>query len=185
MKGKDEILAQVTEFRRDLHRIPELGFFVYRTGAYVKNVLSKFDCRISTIAKTGILAFFDFGKKESICFRADMDALPIKEETSLPFASEIDGCMHACGHDGHMANALCFAGILNDYKKQGKVVNYNALILFQPAEETIDGAKIICSTDVFARYNVKAIFGLHVWPFLEKGEIATKPSNLTDRKSVV
>ena len=185
MKSKSSILTEVTKFRRDLHKIPELGFFVYRTGTYIRNVLSEFDCSISTIAKTGIVAFFDFGQSETICFRADMDALPIEEETSLPFSSEIEGCMHACGHDGHMANALCFAGILNDYKKEGKKFNYNALLLFQPAEETIDGAKIICGTDIFTRYNVKAIFGLHMWPFLEKGEIATKPGPMMAKSTTV
>ena len=91
---------------RDLYQIPELGFFVYQTGDYIRSILSKYDCEIRTVVKTGITAFFDFGKKESLCFRADMDALPIAEETGLSFASKNEGCMHACGHDGHMANAL-------------------------------------------------------------------------------
>lgn len=166
-------------------KFPNWVFFVYQTGEYIKNVLSQYDCEIGTIAKTGITAFFDFGKKETLCFRADMDALPITEETGLPFASKNDGCMHACGHDGHMANALSFAGILNEYKKENITFNYNALLLFQPAEETIDGAKIICGTNVFQDFNVKAIFGLHMWPFLEKGEIATKPKSMMAKSTTV
>ncbi|MDY2959755.1 MAG: M20 family metallopeptidase [Hornefia sp.] len=185
MKSRNEIILELTRYRRDLHQIPELGFFVYQTGEYIKNVLSQYDCEIGTIAKTGITAFFDFGKKETLCFRADMDALPITEETGLPFASKNDGCMHACGHDGHMANALSFAGILNEYKKENITFNYNALLLFQPAEETIDGAKIICGTNVFQDFNVKAIFGLHMWPFLEKGEIATKPKSMMAKSTTV
>lgn len=185
MKNRDKIISELTKYRRDLHQIPELGFFVYQTGDYIRSILSKYDCEIGTVAKTGITAFFDFGKKESLCFRADMDALPIAEETGLSFASKNEGCMHACGHDGHMANALSFAGILDQYKKEHKTFNYNALLLFQPAEETIDGAKLICNTNIFRDFSVKAIFGLHMWPFLEKGEIATKPNSMMAKSTTI
>lgn len=180
-----DIKKRIIEFRHDLHRIPEIGFLVYKTNSYIRNVLAPLDCDVSEIAKTGILANFDFGKKETLVFRADMDALPIEERTGLDFASEIPGCMHACGHDGHMAGLLGFALLLNEYKKSGKSFNYNALLLFQPAEETIDGALRICGTGIFDKYNVKGIFGLHLWPMLSKGEIASRPGAMMARSTEV
>lgn len=181
----EELSGQITGFRRDLHRIPELGFFVYRTNAYIRSILEQLDCRIETIAKTGLVAFFDFGREKTLCYRADMDGLPIEEETGVPYASENEGCMHACGHDGHMANMLGFARILNRYKEDGVRFNYNALLLFQPAEETIEGARTIIGTDLFNEFNVIAIFGLHMWPFLEKGEITTKPGPMMAKSTNV
>ena len=68
----DNLTAEITKYRRDLHQIPELGFFVYKTNAYVRNLLSELSCSVEPIAKTGLVAFFDFGKEQSICFRADM-----------------------------------------------------------------------------------------------------------------
>ncbi len=176
---------KVIEYRRDLHQIPELGFLVYKTGAYVKEKLSAFDCELSDIVTTGILAFYDFGCESTIIFRADMDALPIEEATGLPYASKNPGCMHACGHDGHMAGLIGFAEILDRYKKEGYKAGYNALLLFQPAEETIDGALRICGTHIFDRYNVKAIFGLHLWPMMAKGEIASRPGPMMARSTAV
>lgn len=176
---------KVIKYRQDLHQIPELGFLVYKTGAYVKEKLSAFDCELSDIVTTGILAFFDFGCESTIIFRADMDALPIEEATGLPYASKNPGCMHACGHDGHMAGLIGFAEILDRYKKEGYKAKYNALLLFQPAEETIDGALRICGTHIFDRYNVKAIFGLHLWPMMAKGEIASRPGPMMARSTAV
>ncbi len=171
----DVLSKDMTEYRRDLHKIPELGFFVYETGSYIRRVLDDCRCTIETVAKTGIAAYFDFGNKETLCFRADMDALPIEEETGLPFASTKDGYMHACGHDGHMACLMGFSRILDSYLNNEENFPYNALLVFQPAEEIIEGARSIIDSHIFSKYNVKAIFGLHVWPFLGKGEIASKP----------
>ena len=181
----ENLSVDVTKYRRDLHQMPELGFFVYKTNAYVRNILENLSCQVESIAKTGLVAYFDFGKEYTICFRADMDGLPIQEETDLPFASKNEGCMHACGHDGHMANLLGFAKVLDSYVKDKIPCNYNALLLFQPAEETIDGALTICGTHVFDHFNVKAIFGLHLWPFLEKGEITTKPGPMMAKSTAL
>lgn len=181
----DDLSERVIGYRRDLHQIPELGFLVYQTSAYVRDRLSRLDCEISEIVTTGLLAFFDFGKEETIVFRADMDALPIEEATGLPYASRNPGCMHACGHDGHMAGLLGFAEILDRYKKDGFQAGYNALLLFQPAEETIDGALRICGTHIFDKYNVKAIFGMHLWPMMAKGEIASRPGPMMARSTAV
>ena len=171
----DALSHEIIGYRRDLHQIPELGFYVYKTSAYIRSILDKLSCQVEEIVKTGLIAYFDFGKSETLAFRADMDALPIQEETGLPYASKHDGCMHACGHDGHMAAMLGFAKVLENYKKTGQDMPYNALLLFQPAEETIDGALRICGTHIFDHYNIRAIFGLHLWPMLSKGEIASRP----------
>jgi amidohydrolase len=181
----NELIKEVIGYRRDLHQIPELGFFVYKTNAYVRSILSRLNCTVEPVAKTGLVAYFDFGRPQTLCFRADMDGLPIEEETGLTYSSMNDGCMHACGHDGHMANLLGFAKILDSYKKDDREFNYNALLLFQPAEETIDGALTICGTHIFEHFNVKAIFGLHLWPFLEKGEIATKPGAMMAKSTAI
>lgn len=111
---------EIIDIRRDLHKIPELGFFVYKTGSYVKNILYQLDCKIETVASTGIAAYFDFGKEKTIAFRGDMDALPIEEANECNYKSQHEGCMHACGHDGHMANLLGFAKVLDSYKKTTK-----------------------------------------------------------------
>ncbi len=164
---------KMINYRRELHQIPELGFHVNKTSAYIQEVLQSFDCTLENIADTGITAYYDFGKKETIVFRADMDGLPIQEKNTFAFASKHEGKMHACGHDGHMAVLLGFAEVLDNYKKAGFIPEYNALLVFQPAEETILGALEICKTDLFARYGAKAIYGLHLWPMLEKGVIGS------------
>ncbi len=181
----DQLSQDIITYRRELHQIPELGFYVYKTSAYVKNILSTLSCQVDEIVKTGLVAFFDFGQKQTIAFRADMDALPIHEETGAPYASLHEGCMHACGHDGHMAIMLGFARLLDSYVKEGRKLPCNALILFQPAEETIDGALRICGTHLFDHYNIKAIFGLHLWPMLSKGEIASRPGPMMAKSTTV
>lgn len=181
----DNLSQKIITYRRELHQIPELGFLVYKTNSYVRNVLSEFSCETEEIAKTGIVAYFDFGRPDTIAFRADMDALPIQEETNVPYASIHEGCMHACGHDGHMAMLLGFAEIVNDYLTNGVFMPDNVLLLFQPAEETIDGALKICDTDIFEKYNVNAIFGMHLWPMLSKGEIASRPGPMMAKSTAV
>lgn len=185
MINYEELSEKVIGYRHDLHQIPELGFLVYKTSSYVRHVLEQFQCEINTIVQTGLTAYFDFGQEETVIFRADMDALPIEENTGLPFSSTHEGCMHACGHDGHMAAMLGFAEVLNDYLENGQQMKYNALLLFQPAEETIDGALRICGTHIFDRYKVKAIFGMHLWPMLSKGEIASRPGPMMAKSTEV
>lgn len=173
MKNYNEISERIQKYRRDLHEIPELSFQLPETGAYIRKFLGKLSCRIDDIAGDGAAACFDFGKEEAVCFRCDMDALPIQEKNSLPYISKHEGRMHACGHDSHMAIMLGFAELLEDMKKEGFIPSYNVILLFQPAEETIDGAYTICQTDFFKRYNIKYIFGLHNWPTLPKGQISS------------
>lgn len=171
----------IRDDRRALHRIPELDKNLPETFAYLNGVLSELRCRVFSPIEASLCAFFDFGQEEAIAFRADADALPITEKTGVDYASRHDGCMHACGHDGHMAVLLELARRLSG--KEG--LPHNVLLVFQSAEETTGGAKDICESGVFSQCNVKAIFGLHLWPGLEAGVIASRKQELMARSSEV
>lgn len=172
---------QIIEDRRALHRIPELHDTLPETFRYLENTLSPLGCQVFTPKGKGLCAWFDFEKPDAIAFRADADALPISERTGLDFASWHPGAMHACGHDGHMAILLELARRLD--KKQA--LPHNVLLIFQSAEETTGGAKDICETGVFEEYHVQAIFGLHLWPGLEKGVIHSRKGELMARSCEV
>ena len=170
---------QVIHDRRALHAIPEIELTLPKTAAYLRNSLEKLRCTLSYPMGDAICAFFDFGKDDTLAFRADMDALPIPEQTGLPFASTHPGKMHACGHDGHMATLLELARRLD--KKEN--LPHNVLLIFQPGEESPGGAKPLCQTGILQKHHVKAIFGLHLWPGLEKGVMHTRVGGLMSRGS--
>ena len=172
---------QVIRDRRALHAIPELGLELPKTAAYVRTALQGLNCTIFSPLEHAVCAYFDFGADSSIAFRADMDALPVAEETGLPFASSHPGQMHACGHDGHTAILLELARRLS--KKEN--LSHNVLLIFQPGEETPGGALPICQTGVLEQYGVKAVFGLHLWPGLEEGVVYTRENELMSRGSEV
>ena len=156
---------QIIADRRALHATPELDKQLPNTLALVRGRLSGLGCEISAPTEGALCAYFDFGKPETVAFRADMDALPIQEATGLPFASQNPGIMHACGHDGHTAILLELARRVSGKKD----LPHNILLVFQPAEETTGGAKDICQSGIFEKYHTAAIFGLHLWPGLPKG----------------
>lgn len=170
---------QVFRDRRALHAIPELGLELPKTAAYVNNALKDLNCRVFSPLEYAVCAYFDFGAPSAIAFRADMDALPVAEETGLPFASTHPGQMHACGHDGHTAILLELARRLN----RKKSLPHNVLLIFQPGEENPGGAAPICDTGVLETYKVRATFGLHLWPGLEKGTVYTRENELMSRCS--
>lgn len=170
---------QIIADRRALHQIPEPDFRIPKTMAYLKAALEGLSCQVFSPIANSLCAWFDFGAKKTIAFRADCDALPITEKTGLPFTSRHAGYMHACGHDAHMAIALELARRLDAKKALG----CNVLLVLQPAEETIGGAKPLCDSGVFQRYGVEAIFGLHVWPGLEAGVAHTRKGPLMSRVS--
>ena len=172
---------KLIENRRALHQIPELDRDLPKTLAYLKQELSDLKCTVFSPMAGAICAFFDFGAKSAIAFRSDMDALPIRERTKLPFASRHEGRMHACGHDGHMAILLELARRLNERTE----LKYNVLLVFQPAEETTGGAKDLCATGIFKKYKTVAIFGLHLWPELEAGVIASRREEMMSRSCEV
>ena len=127
---------QIINDRRFLHRIPELDRDLPETMAYLRGSLEKLNCQVFSPMESALCAFFDFGRKDAIAFRADADALPIAEATRADYASRHPGCMHACGHDGHMAIVLELARRLSE--KKG--LPHNVLLVFQSAEETTGGA---------------------------------------------
>ncbi len=172
---------QIITHRRALHRIPELDRSLPQTTAYLKTVLEALPCQVFSPAEGSLCAWFDFGQEEAIAFRADMDALPIPEKTGAAYASVHPGKMHACGHDGHMAILLELARRLSGKDS----LPHNVLLVFQCAEETTGGAKDICDSGVFQEYRVAAIFGLHLWPGLEKGTIASRKNELMARSCEV
>ena len=165
---------QIITDRRALHRIPELCWDLPETMQYLKTALSGLNCRIFEPVEGSLCAWFDFGADSAIAFRADCDALPITERTCIPFASTHPGKMHACGHDGHMAVLLELARRLSSRKQ----LRHNVLLIFQPAEESPGGAKILCDTGLLAHHKVTAVFGLHLWPGLEKGTLFTRKQEL-------
>lgn len=174
-------MTDIIKYRQDLHQIPELGFNEYKTQEYILNIIKNYNCRIKII-KTGILCFFDNNANKTIGFRTDMDALMIEEKNDIPFKSIHKGIMHACGHDGHMAMMLSLAGYLNEHYKE---YDKNFLLIFQPSEEENCGAKTILATNFIKKYNVKALFGFHVWPNLEAGQIYTRSNELMAKSAEV
>ena len=173
------IVIRIIENRRALHRIPELDRDLPKTAAYLRGELEGLGCALTSPMEGSVCAFFDFGAERAIAFRADMDALPIGERSGAEYASRHPGRMHACGHDGHMAILLELARRLSKRKRR----NRNILLVFQPAEEASGGAKELCDSGIFAEYQVEAIFGLHLWPGLEKGKIFSKPGEMMSRSA--
>ena len=168
-------LAQVKTWRQDLHQIPEVGLKEYQTSAYLKNQLEKMGYTTIPVLDTGILVYIDNGAKSTVAFRSDIDALAIEEDGTHQCKSKIAGMMHACGHDGHMSALLGLAALL---KKTDKKPKYNVLLIFQPAEESPGGARLIVEQDILEQYNVKAIFGMHLMPSLDQGVVGCKAGPL-------
>ena len=165
---------QIIQDRRELHKIPELVRTLPKTMAYLNTALSGLSCKVFSPMDSSLCAFFDFGADHAIAFRSDADALAVTEQTGLPFASTHPGKMHACGHDGHMAILLELARRLDKKEK----LPHNVLLVFQPAEEEGAGAKDLCDTGIFEKYNVSAIFALHLWPGLAAGQIASRKGEM-------
>ena len=170
-------MKQIILDRRALHRIPELQLYLPQTMEYLYQALAGLKCRVFAPMESALCAYFDFGADSAIAFRADCDGLPIEENTNLDFASCHPGRMHACGHDGHMAILLELARRLNKKKSLSK----NVLLIFQPGEESPGGARYLCETGMFSNFNVEAVFGLHLWPGLEKGKVFTRENELMSR----
>ncbi len=168
-----QLKERLIQHRRHLHMHPELGFEVHATRDYILSCLENcgFD-EIRILAGTGIKAVMK-GKDEgmTLAFRADMDALPLQEETGVEFASLSCGKMHACGHDGHMAILLGLAEWLGLHKGE---LNGNIVLIFQPAEETVGGALLMIKEGVLESPKVDAIFGFHLLPDIPQGKIGLK-----------
>ena len=171
-KEAKKISDWIIEIRRELHKHPELMYEEVKTSALVRRELDKIGITYqSPIAKTGVLASIGNGNGPCVALRADMDALPIHEETDVPFKSEIDGKMHACGHDCHTAMLLGAAKIL---KSKENEFNGTIKLFFQPAEEGGAGGKLMRDEGALENPTVERIFGLHVWPQMPTGQIGSR-----------
>ena len=181
-----EYKGMIIEWRRHLHCHPELSFEEFDTADYVAEQLSAMGYEIRrNIGGTGVMAVFNAQKPGPvIAFRADMDALPMMEETGLPYASENIGVMHACGHDGHMAVLLGTALVISKLKDR---LCGTIKFIFQPGEEANGGAKCVINDGVLKNPDVSGIFALHMIPELPEGTIGIKPGYLsaTDDEFVI
>ncbi|WP_410207662.1 M20 family metallopeptidase [Fusobacterium sp.] len=165
------LLKDLITNRRSLHQIPEVGLQEYKTKSYLKNYLSSLGLEPEEICETGLYVYIKGEDTEKcIAYRADMDALNIQEENDISFISNHKNCMHACGHDGHMSMLLAFAKSLTTIMPLKKSV----LLIFQPAEETPGRAKAICESGLLKKYNVQEIYGVHLFPEIPQGTIATR-----------
>lgn len=176
VKGVEDYIIRC---RRDLHQIPELGHDLPKTTAYVARELRKMGIEIrENVGTSGIVGLIRGSQDgKTIAIRADMDALPIKEETGLPFASQ-NGNMHACGHDAHTATLLGVAKVLSENRD---AIKGNVKLIFQPAEESPGGAKPMLDDGAFENPKVDAVIGMHVGNLMEglkDGSIAVCYDNM-------
>ena len=171
-----ELLPEITAWRRDIHRHPEIMFDTHRTSAMVKEKLYEFGCDevVDGIGRTGVVGVIR-GKTNAsgrtIGLRADMDALPIQEATGLDYASQTPGAMHACGHDGHTAMLLGAA----KYLAETRNFDGTAVVIFQPAEEGGGGGREMCDDGMMDRFGIDEVYGMHNWPGNPVGSFSIRP----------
>lgn len=182
IKGQNNpVDNQVIEWRRHIHQNPELSFKETNTAEYVEQILKKLgNIEVSRPMATSVIGILKGGKPgKTVAFRADMDALPVQEETGLPFASSVKGVSHACGHDAHTAMLLGTATTLSKMQKQ---IPGTVYFIFQHAEESYPGGaqEIIKSG---ALKGIDAFFGVHVVPNLPAGTIGILPSGAASTNS--
>jgi amidohydrolase len=169
----------LTEWRRELHRHPELMYDVHHTAAFVADRLKSFglDEVVTGIGRTGVVGVIRGRASKSgrvIGLRSDMDALPVTEATGKPYASTEPGKMHACGHDGHMTMLLGAARYLAETRN----FDGTAIVIFQPAEEGGAGGKAMVEDGLMDRWSIQEVYGMHNMPGLPPGAIATRPGPL-------
>ena len=184
-KETEELANQLIAWRRDFHRHPETAFEEHRTSSVLRKFLEDHDIPVQEMAKTGLRGVLR-GKPggKTVALRADIDALPLKEDGDKEYRSENPGAAHACGHDGHMAILM---GVIELLCRRKEAFQGNVVFLFQPSEERIPGgAKIMIEEG--ALEDVDAIFGLHLWQLLStgivglvKGAMMAQPDKFTIR----
>ena len=171
-KEIDDLVAPLVSFRRDIHANPELAYQEHRTAKKIAEALSELGLEVHTgIGRTGLVASLKVGNSDrTIGLRADMDALPIHEETGLPYASRNPGVFHGCGHDGHVSMLLGAAQHLANTRRFDGTVH----LIFQPAEEGEAGACAMIEDGLFERFPCDRVFAFHNWPDLPAGTISTR-----------
>lgn len=166
-----EIQNQLVEWRRDFHSHPELGFEEYETSKKIKAFLKEEGIEYTEAANTGICAVIRGNGNKTIALRADIDALPLQDKKNADYSSKIEGRMHACGHDAHTTILMGAAKILNGMKDNLKG---NVKLFFEPAEETVGGARFMIKEGILEHPHVDAVVGLHVDEGLQAGTIGVK-----------
>lgn len=164
--------GDMTEWRRAIHRHPEMAFKEQRTSSFVAQKLREFGFDVHVgLAGTGVVGTLKSGSStRAIGLRADMDALPIQERTGRTYASVCDGIMHACGHDGHTTMLLGAARYLAETRAFDGTVH----VIFQPAEENECGGQRMVDEGLFERFSVEAVYGMHNWPGMPVGTFAVR-----------
>jgi amidohydrolase len=165
--------AALTAIRHDIHAHPELGMEEHRTADLVASKLEEWGIEVHRgVGKTGVVGVLRNGDgNRAIGLRADMDALPMQEQTGLPFSSTVPGKMHACGHDGHTTMLLGAAKYLAETRNFSGVVH----LIFQPGEEGCGGAQAMLGDGLFDRFPCDAIYGMHNRTGMEIGAFAVRP----------
>jgi amidohydrolase len=176
-----DLHTEITGWRRDIHAHPELLFDVHRTAATVAEKLKSFGCDevVTGIGKTGVVGVIRGAKGKTdggktIGLRADMDALPVEEQTNVLYRSTVPGKMHACGHDGHTAMLLGAAKYLADTRNFAGT----AVVIFQPAEEGGGGGREMVKDGMMDRFGIQEVYGMHNMPGLPIGEFAIRSGAL-------
>ncbi len=175
----EKVTPRLIEIRRHLHAHPELSGQEYQTAAYVAGVMSSYGLHVQEmVGKTGVVVnLAGTGQvPDVLAVRTDMDALPIPEQLDVPFASKNHGIMHACGHDVHTTVGLGTAMVLTELAEQQRFAG-TTRFLFQPAEETVQGAKWMIADGVLT--DVAAILGIHVFPSIKAGKVGLRRGALT------
>ncbi|MFE0756060.1 M20 aminoacylase family protein [Inquilinus sp. NPDC058860] len=164
---------ELTEWRRDIHAHPELGFEEHRTSALVAERLRAFGCEVATgIGQTGVVGTLRVGNNpRAIALRADMDALPMQEANGFGHRSQTANTMHACGHDGHTTMLLGAARYLAATRNFDGTVHF----IFQPAEEGRGGAQAMIADGLFDQFPCEAVFGMHNFHTLDAGRVMVRP----------
>src|SRR5215472_6081906 len=173
-----DLQPDIQAWRRDIHEHPELLYDVHRTAGFVADRLREFGCDevVTGLGQTGVVGVIK-GKRpggeglKAIGLRADMDALPIEEQTNLPYASKTPGKMHACGHDGHTAMLLGAARYLAETRNFAG----DAVVIFQPAEEGGAGGAAMVKDGMMERFGIEQVYGMHNGPGIPIGSFAIRP----------
>lgn len=165
----EQIYPEIVDFRRHIHRYPELSFVEFETADFIRKKLTEFGVNYKIMAKTGTVATIGKGSP-CVALRADIDALPIFEENDIEFASKNDGVMHACGHDMHTAMLLAAAKIFKMYESE---IAGTIKLIFQPGEEKLPGgATIMIQEGVLENPKPDVIFAQHIYPSERTGTIS-------------
>lgn len=166
-----ELVQRLIAVRRDIHAHPELAFQEFRTAGLIADFLRALGLDVTTgVGRTGVVALLDTGRPgRTVGMRADMDALPMSERSGLPFRSQVDNVAHTCGHDVHSA---CLLGAASLLVAMRETLSGRFKFIFQPAEESLEGARAMIADGVLDGPRVEVMLGVHNWPPLPAGKVA-------------